>query len=76
MSWYYVKHPIQPSQPCEIHHKECRLLPVADTRTLLGWFTNQHLALAEAQEIYGQAKLCSTCCQAPIARLVKMSERC
>ena len=73
MSWYYVKPPLQSSQPYEIHHRECRFLPVADTRTLLGWFTNQHLALAEALEVYGRAKLCSQCCKVNIADPVNVS---
>lgn len=59
MKKYYVNDKAQINGDHEVHHEECKYLPL--NKTYLGQFTSCRPAVTEARKIYIQVNGCKTC---------------
>jgi hypothetical protein len=62
MKKYYVNDNTQANGDHEVHHEDCRYLPLPQNRTYLGDFSNCKPAVKEAEKHYSQTNGCKTCC--------------
>lgn len=59
---YYLNRNAQSTGEHEIHTMDCKYLPYAENRILLGYFNNCKDALKEAKKYYSNVDGCHFCC--------------
>jgi hypothetical protein len=61
MKKYYVHNNAQANGDHEVHHEDCKNLPLPQNRTYLGEFSNCKPAVQEAAKHHRQVNGCKTC---------------
>jgi len=63
LPWYYLQTDDQENDRVNLHQANCRSLMTRPYETMLGWYTNERLALSDARAIHSNVSLCSHCSQ-------------
>jgi hypothetical protein len=62
MKKYYVNDNAQDNGDHEVHHEDCRYLPLPQNRTYLGEYSHCQPAVKEASRYHHEVNGCRTCC--------------